>query len=181
VYHSPFNSVAEVIDLVVRSFASFAPPDAELLVKNHPLDTGHDRHEQTLTKLAVELGIGRRVHFFESGNLPAIFKRVQGTIVVNSTVGLVALTYGCPVMALAAPIYKIRGLTFPGALDEFWEQPDPPDSGLARAFRDVVLATTQVNGIFFTPAGIRSAIQSCERMLTKESPLEALKRRVDGH
>lgn len=180
VRHSPFASIGEVIETVMTSFAANAPSDAELLIKNHPLDTGFDRHEKTVRRLGRELGIRQRVHFFESGNLPLLFKRVQGTVVVNSTVGLVALTYGCPVIALADAIYRLPGLTYQGLLNEFWHRPSPPDMALVRSFRDVVHATTQVNGNFFTRDGIRLAVQGCDRMLAEESPLENLKRRVAG-
>lgn len=180
VRHSSFESIAEVIGTVMRSFAAHAPADAELLIKNHPLDTGFDRHEKTTKNLSRALGVEKRVHFFESGNLPTIFKRVRGTVVVNSTVGLAALGYGCPVKALADAIYAMPGLTFEGSLDEFWQHPTPPDMNLVRAFRDVVLATTQVNGNFFTREGIQLAVSGCKSMLAAESPLESLKRRVSG-
>jgi capsular polysaccharide export protein len=180
VKHSPFDNVASVIRQVVRSFAAAALPEAELLIKNHPLDTGHEHHARTALQASVEFGVEKRVHFFESGNLPLIFKRVQGTVVVNSTVGLVALTYDCPVCALADAIYRMPGLVHQGSLEEFWRQPQKPDHQLARAFREVVVATTQVNGNFFTRQGIRLAVQGCERMLGDESPLETLKKQVNG-
>jgi capsular polysaccharide export protein len=180
VRNSPFRSVAEVIEVVMRSFAGHAPSNAELLVKNHPLDTGFDRHERTVRKFGRELGLEKRVHFFESGNLPTLFNRVRGTVVVNSTVGLVALTYGCPVKALAHAIYSIPGLTSGDSLDDFWKQPSPPDETLVKAFRDTVLCTTQINGNFFTAEGIRLAIEHCLPMLTGESPLEELKQSVAG-
>jgi capsular polysaccharide export protein len=180
VRHSSFESIAEVIGTVMRSFAAHAPEDAELLIKNHPLDTGFDRHEKTTKNLSRALGVEKRVHFFESGNLPTIFKRVRGTVVVNSTVGLAALGYGCPVKALADAIYAMPGLTFEGSLDEFWQHPTPPDMNLVRAFRDVVLATTQVNGNFFTREGIQLAVSGCKSMLAAECPLESLKSRVSG-
>jgi capsular polysaccharide export protein len=180
VRHSPFESVAEVIGKVMRSFAAHAPSDAELLIKNHPLDTGFDRHERTTKTLSRELGVEKRVHFFESGNLPTLFKRVHGTIVVNSTVGLSALGYGCPVKALADAIYSMPGLTCDQPLDEFWQEPTAPDMNLVRAFRDVVHAATQVNGNFFTADGIRLAVENCLPALTGDNPLEVLKRDVDS-
>ncbi len=178
VKHSPFDSVTSVIRKVVQSFAAAAPPDAELLIKNHPLDTGHEHHARTARQASVEFGIEKKVHFFESGILPLIFKRVQGTVVVNSTVGLVALNYDCPVYALADAIYRMPGLVHQGSLEEFWQKPQSPDHHLARAFREVVLATTQVNGNFFTREGIRLAVEGCDRMLGEESPLETLKKQV---
>jgi capsular polysaccharide export protein len=179
--HSPFTSVGEAIEAVITSFAASAPEDACLVVKNHPLDTGLDRHGKAIGRLAHHLGVERRVHFFETGHLPTIADHASGTIVVNSTVGLAALGHKCPVKTLAEPIYAMPGLTFQGSLDDFWQEAEPPDDKLYRAFREVLLATTQVNGNFFTKRGINLAVQNCDRMLAEESPLEELTRRVGGH
>jgi len=178
--HSPFSGIGEAMERVIRSFALNAPPDAHLVMKNHPLDTGLDRHGDSARRMARRFGAQDRVHFFETGHLPTIADRAQGTVVINSTVGLTALAHGCPVKTLANPIYNLPGLTFQGHLDEFWRQATPPDRELYRAYRDVLLATTQVNGNFFTRTGIKLAVRGCDHMLAEESPLEALKRCVAG-
>lgn len=176
--HSPFDSIGEALETVIKSFAAHAPTNARLVIKNHPLDTGLDRHDRGVRRLAKRFELERRVRFFETGHLPTIADRAQGTVVINSTVGLAALGHGCPVKTLANPIYDLPGLTFQDSLDHFWKNPSPPERKLYRAFRDVLLATTQVNGNFFTRAGIQLAVQGCDRMLEKESPLETLKRKV---
>ena len=176
--HSCFQNVRDAIETVVLSFAANAPKDARLIIKNHPLDTGLDWHGPTTRKLAKKFGVCQRVSFFETGHLPTIAERVSGTVVVNSTVGLAALVHGCPVKALADPIYNLPGLTFQGGLDDFWHGAPKPDQSLYRAFRDVVLFSTQVNGNFFTRNGIDLAVRGCERMLSEESPLEILKKMV---
>ena len=38
--HSPFLSMTMALEYVLTSFARHAPPDAILLVKEHPLDVG---------------------------------------------------------------------------------------------------------------------------------------------
>lgn len=179
--HSPFENMAQAIAQVIESFAHHAPADAQLIIKNHPLDTGLDRHRKSVAGLAQKFDLGKRVHYFETGHLPTIVEQVKGTIVVNSTVGLSALGHGCPVKTLADPIYNLRGLTFRGNLDEFWSNATPPKKLLYKVFRDVLLKTTQVNGNFFTRSGIRLAVRGCDRMLAEESPLEALRRQVAGH
>lgn len=179
--HSPFSGIAEAMETVIKSFALHAPSDAKLIIKNHPLDTGLDRHGKTVGRLTRECCVHDRVRFFETGHLPTIADRANGTVVVNSTVGLAALGHHCPVKTLSAPIYCMPGLTFQGSLDEFWRDPTPPDEKLYRAFREVLLATTQVNGNFFTQRGIALAVQGSHRMLAEESPLEALKRHVAGN
>lgn len=179
--HSDFETVGDAIEAVVRSFADKAPKDARLIIKNHPLDTGLDRHGDVTQRLARKFGVAERVSFFETGHLPTIAERVSGTIVVNSTVGLAALVHGCPVKTLANPIYNLQGLTFQGTLDDFWNDPQEPDRHLFRAFREVLLFATQVNGNFFTREGIELAVRGCDRMLLDESPLDLLKKLVDRH
>jgi capsular polysaccharide export protein len=176
--HSAFEHMSDAVRFVLESFARHAPRDARLLIKNHPFDTGLDRHGDQARQLAGKLGVRPRVFFFESGHVPTITERADGTVVVNSTVGLAALGHNGPVKTLAEPIYDMPGLTFPGPLDDFWTNPTPPDRSLYTAFRRVLLATTQVNGNFFTPQGIRLAVQGCDQMLAEDSPLEVLKRHV---
>ena len=80
-------------------------------------------------------------------------------VVVNSTTGLSALHHGRPVTVLGSAIFDMPGLTFQGPLDRFWQEKTPPDPELFRAFRRVVLTPAQVNGSFFTEAGIALAIE----------------------
>ncbi|MFM8981885.1 MAG: capsule biosynthesis protein [Spartobacteria bacterium] len=176
--HSQFRNLAGAMGTVIQSFAEKSPKDARLIIKNHPLDTGLDRHGTAARRLAKKFGVCDRVSFFETGHLPTIAERVSGTVVVNSTVGLAALGHGCPVKTLANPIYNLPGLTFQGTLDEFWNGVPKPDRHLYRAFRDVLLYATQVNGNFFTRDGINLAIKGCDRMLAEESPLEILVKMV---
>jgi capsule polysaccharide modification protein KpsS len=94
-----------------------------------------------------------------------------------------AFTLGIPAIIAMAGIFfslVLERLVRPHC-PGFWRQPQRPDHQLARAFREVVLATTQVNGNFFTREGIALAVQGCDRMLTEESPLKTLKRRVGGY
>jgi capsular polysaccharide export protein len=177
--HSPFGSIGEVIKTVVESFARHAPNNARLVIKNHPLDTGIDRHDKTVRRLAAENQVAERVFYFETGHLPAIAEKAAGTVLVNSTVGLAALGHGCPVKTLSDPIYNLPGLTFQGPLDDFWSNASVPDRNLYRCFREVLLFATQVNGNFFTAGGIQLAVQGSDRMLAEDSPLDLLKRRVE--
>ena len=173
-HHSDFGSVAEVIDHVVASFARHSSPDALLLVKNHPLDPGWDRHEQTARQAAQSRGIGERVFFFETADLARILAHAAGVVLVNSTTGLSAIWRGIPVHALAEPVYKMAGLTHTDSLDSFWRNPPPPDADLFNAFRGVLLHVNHVNGDYFTSSGIRLAVACCHRMFADPSPLEQL-------
>lgn len=173
--HSPFSGMAEAIDKVVRSFALHAPGQARLVVKNHPLDTGLAGYARHVRRLARRYGIAQRVDYLESGHLPALLARARGVVTVNSTSGTAALSHGCPTHVMGRAIYDLPGLTFQGPLDLFWRESEPPDAALFRAFRSVVIHTTQVNGGFYTRQGIALAIaNSLPRLEMDRSPLEAL-------
>ena len=93
---------------------------------------------------------------------------------VNSTVGLSALQRGRPTKALGRAVYDVPGLTYQGPLDDFWRSPPPPDAALCRAFRNVVVHATQINGGFYTSEAIALALRSWRRLLEPQSRLEAL-------
>ncbi|WP_260986407.1 capsule biosynthesis protein [Bordetella genomosp. 13] len=174
-HHSLFGNMATLAERVMRSFAQSAPAHAVLVVKNHPLDPGIDRHEHDVRRLANQLGIQDRVVFLESGHLPTLLSHAAGVVTVNSTVGGSALVHARPTIALGKAIYDLPGLTFQGGLDAFWHDAEPPDMTLFQHFRNVVIHTTQVNGGFYTREGISMAVQrGVERMLAERSPLEML-------
>jgi capsular polysaccharide export protein len=177
VHHSPFRDMGEVIERVLGSFARHAPADAEIVIKNHPLDTGLHGYPRLVARLRRALDLHQRVHYIESGHLPSLLEHAGGTVLVNSSVGMSALHHGCPTKALASPIYDMPGLTFRGSLEAFWAAPEPPDRDLFLAFRNTVIHATQVNGDFFTRDGVALAVAGCDRMFGELSPLEALLRR----
>jgi capsular polysaccharide export protein len=174
-HDSPFAGMRELIDAVARSFAACAPDDARLVVKNHPLDTGRDGHAAFIRALAERLGLAGRVDYLETGDLSALLPHAQGVVTVNSTVGAAALAARRPTIALGNPIYNLAGLTFRGPLDAFWRDAPPPDGELFRRFRNTVIHATQVNGGFYSRAGIAMAVDNSRRILQAErSPLEDL-------
>lgn len=177
-HHSNFRSVAEVIDHVVSSFAAHGAPDSLLLIKNHPLDPGWDRHDHVAKKAARVCGVADRVAFFETADLARVFPRLAGVVLVNSTTGLSAIWRGIPVYALAEPIYKMPGLTDVRALEQFWRNPQAPDAELFNSFRRVLLHVNHANGDYFTRRGIAQAVKESRRLLAERSPLEELLQRV---
>lgn len=173
--HSPFANMREVMDRVMDSFAEFAPSDALLCIKNHPLDMGLSNHAGAIRHLERYYGLEGRIVYLESGNLNTLLKRAAGTVTVNSTVGIVSLEHRCPTLALSDPIYNMAGLTWQESLDEFWQSPQAPDATLFRRFHDTVMHATQVNGGFYCRRGIELAVENAASRLTAEqSPLEAL-------
>ncbi|OGA45789.1 MAG: hypothetical protein A3G24_13510 [Betaproteobacteria bacterium RIFCSPLOWO2_12_FULL_62_13] len=173
--HSPFAEVVQVIETVAASFARFAPEDALLVVKNHPLDTGFTDYRGLLRRLERELDVAGRTIYLESGDLSALLRCASGVVTVNSTAGAAALAQGRPTIALGNAIYNMPGLTFQGLLDEFWNNAGAPDGALFRVFRNTVIHATQVNGGFYSRQGIEMGVEnSVSRLESERSPLEEL-------
>ncbi|AYY96420.1 capsular biosynthesis protein [Burkholderia multivorans] len=165
VEHSPFGGICDAITQVMRSFASEAPSDALLVIKNHPLDTGLIDYRKHVKQLAAVLGIPDRIRFIDSGHLPTLLEHARGVVVVNSTVGLSALHHHRPLIALGTAIYNMAGLTWQGTLADFWYVESGPDPVLYQAFLDCVVHYTQVNGDFYTRTGIEMATVGAIRRL----------------
>ena len=157
--HSPYGSMSEVMESVLKSFARSAPADALLLVKVHPLDNGLVSYRRRAAELAAKLGLGDRVKVIDGGHLPTLLSGSEGVVVVNSTTALSALHHQRPVAVLGNAIFNVPGLVFRGPLDAFWREKTAPDDKLFAAFRRVVLARAQINGSFFTEAGIELAVE----------------------
>lgn len=174
-HHSPFRSMAELIEQVMRSFALHAPPDARLVIKNHPLDPGFVNFRRLVTRLAQGMDLRGRVEYVDTGDASALVPRARGVITVNSTVGMSSLALGRPTIALGRAIYNMPGLTFQGGLDAFWREGSPLDPELFQFFRNAVMHTTQVHGGYYTSAGVALAVANCMRLLMPErSILEGL-------
>jgi capsular polysaccharide export protein len=174
-HHSGFENMKAAVEYVLRSFTEYADSDTQLVIKNHPLDCGIEGYDAHVRQCAASLGVGDRVHFLESGHLPALLTHARGVVTVNSTVGGSALVHRKPLKALGQAIYDIPGLTFQGHLDDFWKSDFKPDSRLARYFRNTVIHATQINGGFYTRDGIAAAVeQAVPRLEAVYSPVEKL-------
>jgi capsular polysaccharide export protein len=156
--HSPFNSMADVLSVTLESFAKSAPANSILLVKLHPLDNGLVNFRKQARRIARRLRLDDRVFVMDGGRLPSLLAKARGVVVVNSTTGLSALHRERPIKVLGNSLFDIPGLTYQGSLDSFWQDGSPPDMDLYRAFQRVVLARAQVNGSFFTKAGMELAV-----------------------
>ena len=99
------------------------------------------------------------------GLLQDILPSMAGVVCVNSTAGLAAVEFGRPTITLGQAIYGMPGLTHQGSLASFWTSPEPQLPGLYEAFRNVVMAETQVNGAYATRKGRRLAIGEVARRL----------------
>ena len=149
--HSSFLIMEAFIAEVMTSFAKHAPVSTRLIFKHHPMDRGVSDYSEIIRKLARELGVKDRVHYYHDIHLPTVLKHTLGTITINSTVGISSLVHEKPTLILGRAMYDIEGLTCKGmALDRFWTNAQKPNAKLFRAFRRYVLCATQVSGSFYT-------------------------------
>ena len=172
--YSPYVRIQESIAGVLASFASGAPKDVRLLIRNHPLDNGLINYGDFIESFSKELGIADRVFYVEDGSTPDMVKGSKGVVLVNSTVGLMALEAGKPVYCLGRSVYSMPGLaqSMPMTrLDFFWRDPGEPDETLYRDFRRVLQARALIQGNFYTGRAIHAAAVDSLRRFS-EKPIE---------
>ena len=158
--YSPYVGTNESIGSVLASFAKGAPADARLLIKNHPLDNGLFNYQTFIRGFARELGIEDRVTFVEEGSTYDMIAGCQGVVLVNSTVGFMALEQGKPVYCLGRSIYDIPGLTASArrrSLDNFWKAPEKPDMELFEAYTKLLRQRALIRGSFYSSMAQRVA------------------------
>ena len=135
VVHSDFNSIEHFIGEVLASFREHAPANKAIVFKHHPLDRGYTDYTTLFANLVAELGLQGRVFYVHDLCLPTLLRNAEGTVLINSTVGLSSLFHGTPVRTLGKAIYDMPGLTAQCSLDEFWSGEEGVDEANFRAFR----------------------------------------------
>lgn len=164
--HSPFAGVADALRLVVESFASHAPNDLRLVVKEHPLDNGVRNWRQTTEDIAEKFGVSDRVDFLARGKIGPVTESAEGMVTINSTSGTLALAMGVPVKTLGTAVFDIPDITYSGELDTFWSAPTPPDAETFEAFYRVLVDRCLIPGGFFSEEAfdlvVNNAVQRLE-------------------
>lgn len=170
--HSPFGTMKAAVDYVLESFARFAPEDALLLVKEHPLDSGYRNWRATIARAARRLGMDTRILHIDGGDLGALATQAAGMVCVNSTSGTLALEAGLPVAVLGDAVYDVRGITHQRGLDRFWTEPQLPDPALYAAFKRMLHAHCLVRGGLASKSGLEILVHnSVERLLAENDAL----------
>jgi len=166
--HSPYDSFAEVLQVVFASLADAAPERTQLVLKSHPLDVGFENWEEVSRSLTDRFALTGRVHYLDGGGLARPFEQAAGVVTLNSTAGLEALQAGLPVKTLVPAHFDIRGLTHQGSLEDFWVDPGKPDSELLDAYIRAIAATTQVRGSIHNKNGVQAAAKNiADRIATR--------------
>ena len=176
--YSPYVRVQEAIADVLSSFARHAHAKMRLLIRNHPLDNGLVNYGDFIRAFATELGVADRVVFVEDGNTSKMIAGARGVVLVNSTVGLMALEALKPVYCLGRCVYNLPGLTqsMPAdSLDVFWRRPVSPDPILYRDFKRVLGDRALIRGNFYTSASMDVAVADAVRRFARPAQGEARK------
>lgn len=173
--HSPFNSNAEFIEMVVAEFARSAPRHHHLLFKAHPLEDGRARNRSAIRDTAARHGIPDRVQYMRGGKLAMLLSQARSIVTVNSTAAQQALWRSLPVKTLGRAIYNKPGLVSEQTLSEFFAQPEPPDPKAYRTLRDYLLQTSQIPGGFYSFRSRAHALRIVsDLILAPEDPYQSL-------
>lgn len=162
----PDNDAA--IGEAISSFARGAAPDAQLLVKVHPLDPGLKNWPKRIRALAAAAGVADRVHWLPGLDADAVIHACRGIVTVNSTLGVRAIALGRATCTLGQAMYDIPGLTWQGALDRFWQHAPPPDEALTDAFLRAIAEYLHIRGVYYARPGRDAAVAAAVRRLTAE-------------
>jgi len=149
--HSDFNSIEHFIGDVISSFAEHAPSNKALVFKHHPMDRGYTDYSLLFDNLISEHGLQGRVFYVHDVCLPILLKSAQGTVLINSTVGMSSLFHGTPVKTLGKAIYDQPGLTYARGLDSFWRGSGNVDADTYERFRHYLITHNQINGSLYKP------------------------------
>lgn len=163
--YSNYPNLEAAICEVMDSFAQHAPTEAKLIIKVHPLDPSMINWERYCTQMAYKYNLIERMHYLDGGSLEALLEKAKGVVTINSTVGVWTLLMGRPLITLGSAVYNITGLTFPGTLDQFWQNPEAPDLPLRDAFIRATAGTIQLRGVYYNQPGLANAVaEAVERL-----------------
>jgi capsular polysaccharide export protein len=163
--HSPFPDMPAALSYVLESFAAHAPAGVHLLIKTHPLDCSFFNWRGFVRRRARALGIEGRVSYADGGELAVLAVAATGMICVNSTSATLALQADRPVCVLGDAIYKVPGLVFEHHLDRFWDAPPPPEPGLYKAFRRVLLRECLIRGGLASQSAVATLLETMAQRL----------------
>ena len=170
--HSPFAGIADALQMVIKSFAEHAPPNARLVVKEHPLDNGVRDWALATSELAGHFGVATRVDYLAWGDIETVLRHCCGIVSINSTTGTLGLAMGLPVVVLGQAVYDMADITSQQGLDAFWKAPVPPDPDSFAAFRRVLVDRCLIPGGFFSDEALDLVVRhAIARLEHRASPV----------
>ena len=173
--HSPFNSMTEFLELVIRGFAEGAPGHHHLVIKAHPLEDGRAPIRRTIRALMREHGVQGRVHYVRGGKLAQLLNDARSAVTVNSTAAQQVLWRGIPLKVFGRAVFAKPEFVSDQPLPEFFSGASRPDNKAYKDYRRYLLETSQLPGGFYSARGRRQLLrQVVDMMLSSEDPYDAL-------
>lgn len=173
--HSPFNTMADFLELVIEGFAKGAPQHHHLVIKAHPLEDGRVPVRHDVKRLARTYGVSDRVHFVRGGKLAQLLNDTRSAVTVNSTAGQQVLWRGIPLKVFGRAVYSQPEFVSEQPLPEFFATATRPDNRAYKDYRRYLLETSQVPGGFYAARGRRQLLrQVVDMMLAPDDPYDAL-------
>lgn len=115
------------------------------------MDRGVNHYGKLINLVCQSKALKNRVRYVHGLHLSTLLNHAKGMVVINSTAGLSALDFLCPVITCGNAIYDVEGLTYQGSLSSFWQ--DAPafkaDQKLHYKFVNHLIHNSQINGNFY--------------------------------
>lgn len=173
--HSPFETMTDFLELVIKGFADGAPQHHHLVVKAHPLEDGRVPVRREIKRLAREMGVAKRVHYVRGGKLAQLLNDARSAVTVNSTAGQQVLWRGIPLKVFGRAVYAQPEFVSDQPLADFFQAASRPDNRAYKDYRRYLLETSQLPGGFYAARGRRQLMrQVVDMMLSPEDPYDAL-------
>ena len=165
---SSFRDVSESVEKVISSFAIHADAKYHLIIKLHPLDNSFFSYRKFVNNLAQSFSIENRIHFITDANSNDFIDNCLGTVVINSTMGILSLYKGKPTITLGNAIYANIGLATSAItngvfnekiLNKFWNSRKLPSKSCVNSFFKILKNNAILLGNFYTKEGIAQSIE----------------------
>ena len=174
--HSPFGTMTEFLELVIRGFAEGAPRHHHLVFKAHPLEDGRVPLRREIRRLSRHYGVRERVHYVRGGKLAQLLADARTAVTVNSTSAQQVLFRGIPLKVFGRAVYAKPEFVSSQPLPEFFAGAARPDRKAYQDYRRFLLETSQIAGGFYSARARRQLLRLVvDMMLAPEDPYDALK------
>ncbi|MBY6091808.1 capsule biosynthesis protein [Maritimibacter alkaliphilus] len=174
--HSPFSTMTEFLEVVIKGFAEGAPLHHHLVFKAHPLEDGRVNLRADIRRLTAQYGLKGRVHYVRGGKLAQLLADARTAVTVNSTAAQQVLFRGIPIKVFGDAVYAKPEFVSTQPLPEFFAQPGRPDRKAYQDYRRYLLETSQIPGGFYSARARRQLLRLVvDMMLAPEDPYDALK------
>ncbi|WP_372609684.1 capsule biosynthesis protein [Aquicoccus sp.] len=174
--HSPFSTMTEFLDVVIRGFAEGAPGHHHLVFKAHPLENGRVPLRREIRRMARAQGVEGRVHYVRGGKLARLLVEARSAVTVNSTAAQQVLWRGIPIKVFGRAVYDKPEFVSTQPLPAFFAGASRPDRKAYHDYRRYLLETSQVAGGFYSARGRRQLMRMVvDMMLAPEDPYDALR------